>query len=127
EAMTEQITNTSLCSSGLQPQRPFDLAILNPPYFKINQKDQRARMVKDIAQGRTNMYTMFMSLAASSLRAGGRFVSITPRSFSSGAYFKHFRHQFFSTIIPELIHIFDSRRSAFEDANVLQENIILTG
>src|SRR6266566_174118 len=127
EVMAEQVIHQSLWSDSPQPSHPFDLAILNPPYFKVNQKDGRAKLVKNIAQGRTNMYTMFMSLAASSLRAGGRFISITPRSFTSGAYFKHFRHQFFSTIIPELIHIFDSRRSAFEDANVLQENIILTG
>ncbi len=127
EAMAEQITQISLWSGGLQPQEPFDLAILNPPYFKVNQKDTRAKLVKDIAHGRTNMYTMFMSLAASSLRVGGRFVSITPRSFASGTYFQHFRHQFFGTITPELIHIFDSRRSAFEDANVLQENIIVAG
>jgi len=127
EAMAEQITQTSLWSNGLRPKQPFDLAILNPPYFKVNQKDTRARLVKDIAHGRTNMYTMFMSLAASSLRVGGHFVSITPRSFASGAYFRHFRQQFFSTITPELIHLFDSRRSAFEDAGVLQENIILAG
>lgn len=127
EAMAEQITQVSLWSNGLRPRQPFDLAILNPPYFKVNQKDTRARLLKDIAHGRTNMYTMFMSLAASSLRIGGRFVSITPRSFSSGTYFRHFRHQFFSAITPELIHIFDSRRSAFEDAGVLQENIILAG
>jgi adenine-specific DNA-methyltransferase len=127
EAMAGKITQMSLWSSGLRPQRPFDLVILNPPYFKVNQVDIRAKRVKDIAQGRTNMYTMFMSLAASSLRVGGRFVSITPRSFASGAYFRHFRKQFFEAISPELIHVFDSRRSAFEDANVLQENIILVG
>src|SRR6266699_2943277 len=127
EAMAEQMTRPSLLSSGRQPEHPFDLAILNPPYFKVNQKDTRARLVKDIAQGRTNMYTMFMSLAASSLRAGGRYVSITLRSFASGAYFSHFRRQFFATITPELIHLFDSRRAAFEDAQVLQENIILAG
>ncbi len=127
EAMAEQMTQASLWSSGLRPEHPFDLAILNPPYFKVNQKDTRARLVKDIAQGRTNMYTMFMSLAASSLRAGGRYVSITPRSFASGAYFSHFRRQFFNAITPELIHLFDSRRAAFEDAQVLQENIILAG
>ena len=127
EAMAEQISQTSLWSGGLQPQQPFDLVILNPPYFKVNQKDARARLVKDIAYGRTNVYTIFMSLAASSLRVGGHFVSITPRSFASGTYFQHFRRQFFSMITPELIHIFDSRRSAFEDANVLQENVILAG
>ncbi|HYU73565.1 MAG TPA: hypothetical protein VEL31_12865, partial [Ktedonobacteraceae bacterium] len=41
--------------------------------------------------------------------------------------FSHFRRQFFATITPELIHLFDSRRAAFEDAQVLQENIILAG
>lgn len=127
EAMAEEITQISLWSNGPRPRQPFDLAILNPPYFKVNQTDIRAKLVKDIAHGRTNMYTMFMSLAASSLRAGGHFVSITPRSFTSGAYFRHFRQQFFGAITPELIHVFDSRRSAFEDANVLQENIILAG
>jgi len=127
EAMAEQMIQASLRSSGLRPGHPFDLAILNPPYFKVNQKDTRARLVKNIAEGRTNMYTMFMSLAASSLRVGGRYVSITPRSFASGAYFSHFRRQFFAAITPELIHLFDSRRAAFGDAQVLQENIILAG
>ncbi len=127
EAMAEQITQVSLWSNHLRPKQPFDLAILNPPYFKVNQQDTRAKLVKNIAHGRTNMYTMFMSLAASSLRVGGRYVSITPRSFASGAYFKHFRRQFFDTITLGLIHIFDSRRAAFEDAQVLQENIILAG
>src|SRR5581483_6185598 len=127
EAMAMQFTRHSLWSNNLQPEWPFDLAILNPPYFKVNQTDSRAKLVKDLAHGRTNMYTMFMSLAASSLRIGGRFISITPRSFASGTYFKQFRQQFFTIITPELIHVFDSRRSAFEDADVLQENIILAG
>ncbi len=127
EAMATQLTRHSLWSNNLQPEWPFDLAILNPPYFKVNQTDNRAKLVKDLAHGRTNMYTMFMSLAASSLRIGGRFISITPRSFASGTYFKRFRQHFFNVITPELIHLFESRRSAFEDADVLQENIILAG
>jgi adenine-specific DNA-methyltransferase len=127
EAMVAQFTSPSLWSNNPRPERPFDFAILNPPYFKVNQADKRAKIVKDIAFGRTNMYTMFMSLAASSLRIGGRFLSITPRSFASGAYFKQFRQQFFGMISPEHIHLFDSRRSTFEDADVLQENIIFAG
>src|SRR5450759_2369367 len=127
EAMAEKNTSLSLWSQDSHLKHSFDLVILNPPYFKVNQKDTRARLIKDIAHGRTNMYTIFMSLAASALRVGGRFVSITPRSFASGAYFRHFRQQFFSAITPELIHLFDSRQSAFEDAGVLQENIILAG
>ncbi|GAC1385127.1 MAG: hypothetical protein NVSMB33_14030 [Ktedonobacteraceae bacterium] len=98
EAMAEQIAPISLWSNDTSLQHPFDLVILNPPYFKVNQKDVRAQLVKDIAYGRTNMYTMFMSLAASSLRPEGRFISITPRSFASDAYFKHFRQQFFNIV-----------------------------
>ncbi len=127
EAMAERFQQASLWYQETQAEHLFDLTILNPPYFKVNQKDPRAERVKDIAYGRTNMYTMFMSLATSTLQAGGRFVSITPRSFASGAYFKQFRNQFFSAITPDLIHIFESRRSAFEEAEVLQENIILLG
>src|SRR5260370_35003771 len=70
---------------------------------------------------------MFRSRASCSLRAGGRYVSMAPRSFASGAYFSHFRRQFFAAITPELIHLFDSRRATFGDAQVLQENIILAG
>jgi adenine-specific DNA-methyltransferase len=127
EAMVTQLTRHSLWSSDPQPERPFDLTILNPPYFKVNQTDSRAKLVKDVAHGRTNIYTMFMSLAASTLRISGHFISITPRSFASGTYFRQFRQQFFNIITPQLIHLFDSRRSTFEDADVLQENIILAG
>lgn len=128
EAMAEQINPpSSLWAQETLPRPSFDLAILNPPYFKVNQKDPRAELVKDIAEGRTNMYTIFMSLAAKTLHPGGHFISITPRSFASGAYFKQFRAQFFGTITPDLIHVFDSRRSTFEESEVLQENIILKG
>ena len=57
-AIAEQ--TISLWSDDTKPQHPFDLVILNPPYFKVNQKDMRAQLVKDIAHGCTNMYTMFM-------------------------------------------------------------------
>ena len=57
EAMSTQFTSPSLWSNNLRPERPFDLAILNPPYFKVNQADRRAKIVKDIAFGRTNKTT----------------------------------------------------------------------
>ncbi len=127
DASAEHVSQESLWSEKFQTAQTFDLTILNPPYFKVNQKDSRAKLIKDIAHGSTNMYTIFMSLAVTRLKTGGRFISITPRSFASGAYFKHFRRYFFHTITPEIIHVFDSRRSAFEEADVLQENIILVG
>lgn len=127
EALAQQNTSPSLWEEGVQRVNNCNLVILNPPYAKMNQQDKRVRMVKDNVEGSTNLYTVFMALAASTLQMSGRYVSITPRSFASGAYFKHFRHRFFDEIAPESIHVFDSRRSAFEDADVLQENIILVG
>ena len=52
-------------------------------------------------------------------------VSITPRSFTSGAYFQTFRSQFFREVALTRIHIFESRRDAFSRDKVLQENVIL--
>lgn len=126
-AMAEQSKAASLWSESSTKQSSFDLVILNPPYFKLNQQDERTKQLKDIAEGRTNIYTVFMSLAASILRPHGQFISITPRSFASGAYFKQFRRQFFHMISPEHIHLFDSRHSLFEEDDVLQENIIFVG
>lgn len=52
-------------------------------------------------------------------------VTITPRSFAAGDYFRRFRQALFSTVIPEAVHLFGSRRDAFRTDEVLQENVIL--
>jgi len=51
-------------------------------------------------------------------------VAITPRSFCNGPYFKKFRAAFLRTMSLKQIHIFESRKKAFGDDDVLQENII---
>jgi adenine-specific DNA-methyltransferase len=58
------------------------------------------------------------------LEAGGQMVAITPRSFCNGPYFKKFRVAFLRTMSLKRIHIFESRKKAFSDDDVLQENII---
>ena len=65
--------------------------------------------------------------SAALLRRNGKIVFITPRSFASGNYFRRFREVFFEAILPQRIHVFDSRRDAFKRDDVLQENIILWG
>ena len=52
-------------------------------------------------------------------------VAIVPRSFCNGPYFKPFREQFFSLMNLRHVHVFEKRDSAFEDDEVLQENIII--
>jgi adenine-specific DNA-methyltransferase len=54
----------------------------------------------------------------------GELSAITPRSFCNGTYFKDFRRQFFSSMVLEAAHVFVSRRKAFAEDSVLQENVI---
>jgi len=74
-----------------------------------------------------NLYAAFVALGADALRDGGQLVAITPRSFTNGPYFGHFRKYLLRTLSIDRIHIFDSRSTVFSDTGVLQENIIFSG
>ena len=105
----------------------FDAIIANPPYFKIPKSDRRAQVAAAVVHGQPNIYGLFMAVGAALLRSGGDFVFITPRSFTSGPYFRLFREKFFGSVRPEHVHMFESRRDTFNRDEVLQENIILKG
>ena len=100
----------------------FDAIIMNPPYFKTGADSAHALAMGDAFQGQTNIYMMFMAKAAELLRPNGEMVAITPRSYCNGLYFKHFRRWFFSRMALRHVHLFECRRSTFED--VLQESLI---
>lgn len=104
---------------------PFDVAISNPPYFKIPKSDARAKAAAAVVHGQPNIYALFMAASAALLSPGGQLLFITPRSFVSGAYFRLFREYFFLKMRPEWIHVFGSRRDAFQRDEVLQENVII--
>ncbi len=124
QAGTLSSSQLLLASSESQSDR-FDIAISNPPYFKIPKSDPRARAAASIVHGQPNIYALFMAISASLLKQGGQFCFITPRSYTAGAYFRLFRERFFEKMRPEAIHLFHSRRDTFKGDNVLQENIIL--
>lgn len=105
----------------------FDIVISNPPYFKISKEDKRAVIAKSIVYGQPNIYSVFLMAAAKLLKAEGELIFITPRSFSSGNYFRAFRDEFFKIIRLDNIHLFDSRRDAFNRDNILQETLIMKG
>ena len=100
----------------------YDAVIMNPPYFKTGADSAHALAMGDAFQGRTNIYMMFMAKAVELLRPNGEMVAITPRSYCNGLYFKHFRRWFFSRMALRHVHLFECRRSTFED--VLQESLI---
>jgi adenine-specific DNA-methyltransferase len=102
----------------------YDRIIANPPYFKLNHDDPRVKMVSGQLSGHTNIYTLFLALAAEKLRAGGKASFIIPRSFCSGAYFSTLRQSLVEKVRPLAIHLFESRQDTFKNDAVLQENLI---
>ena len=108
-------------------ERGFDLVIANPPYFKIGKADPRATAAAGVVHGQPNIYALFMAVSAALLRTRGDFIFLTPRSFTSGPYFRQFRTIFFDMIRPTAVHVFGSRRDTFSRDEVLQENVIVWG
>ena len=93
-------------------QSPFNAALLNPPYKKINSDSRTRRLLREAGIETSNLYTGFLTLAARMLCDGGELVSITPRSFCNGPYFRPFRREFLSLMSLERLHVFDSRSVA---------------
>lgn len=102
----------------------FDCAILNPPYRKINSDSDARQALRDVGIETTNLYTAFLWLVLKLLGPGGELIAITPRSFCNGPYFRPFREAFLSEAHISRVHVFESRKSAFREDEVLQENII---
>jgi adenine-specific DNA-methyltransferase len=108
-------------------QDSFTHVILNPPYKKINGDTRTRRMLNSAGMEVSNLYAAFVWLAVFLTRPGGEIVAITPRSFCNGPYFKRFRKALLGLIDLRSIHTFESRKEAFADDSVLQENVIFHG
>ena len=103
---------------------PVDIAILNPPYFKLNAKGKHARVMSELFSGQPNMYAAFLALSALRLKGKGRMIAITPRSFCNGLYFKGFRKFLERRVSFRQFHLFHSRSKTFDQESVLQETVI---
>ena len=117
----------SMLQGGLFYDRPrfYTHAILNPPYKKIASGSEHRRLLRTAGVETSNLYTAFLALALKLLAHGGEMVSITPRSFCNGPYFKPFRELFLSQMSLRRIHMFDARDKTFAEDQVLQENVIM--
>jgi len=118
-----------ILSDGLfqvDPQR-YTAAILNPPYKKIRSESEFRQLLRGIGIETSNLYTAFLALVVSLLEREGEFVSITPRSFCNGPYFKPFREHLLKAVDLRQIMVFEGRDDAFHEDEVLQENVIMHG
>lgn len=102
----------------------FTHVIINPPYKKINGQTATSRVLYSSGIEVANLYAAFVWLSLRLLEQEGQMVAITPRSFCNGPYFKKFRVALLSMMSIKRIHVFTSRKKAFGDDDVLQENVI---
>lgn len=102
----------------------FDFIISNPPYFKLNKSSAEAVKMSYVVHGQPNIYMLFMAKSIELLKDTGEMIFITPRSFTSGSYFKSFRRFFLDNANFEQIHIFNTRTKHFKSESILQETII---
>lgn len=107
------------------PLPGFTVAILNPPYRKINTDSEARLLLRRLSVETSNLYTGFLAAAVRLLQSGGELVAITPRSFCNGTYFRPFRRFFLEEMALRRLHVFETRDHAFQEDSVLQENIIL--
>ena len=103
----------------------FNTVVMNPPYKKLSSQTLVRDMLRLAGIETSNLYTAFLWLAIRLLQPEGELISITPRSFCNGPYFRPFREAFLQEMSFRRIHIFNSRSDPFSDDEVLQESIIM--
>ncbi|KAE9658206.1 hypothetical protein EJD88_06325 [Pseudomonas sp. PB105] len=102
----------------------YDLIITNPPFFKIKKDDERSIANNDVVHGQPNIYGLFMSKCADHLSPNGNACYLTPRSWTSGLYFKKLRVKIFSSLDLYAVHLFESRDAPFSKERIQQESMI---
>ena len=103
----------------------FTHIIMNPPYKKILSKSSAREFCRCFGLETVNLYSAFVGAAIAQLKDKGHLVAIIPRSFCNGLYYKPFREFILKNCLIKQIHLFESRKDAFKDESVLQENIII--
>lgn len=109
----------------LKVMQGFNCAILNPPYAKISSASRWRLALRSQGIETVNLYSAFVALALNQLVLGGELIAITPRSFCNGPYYRPFREHLLRLSSLERLYVFGSRKKAFKDDAVLQENVII--
>jgi adenine-specific DNA-methyltransferase len=105
----------------------YNLVVTNPPYRKLNSQSHHRALLRVAGIETSNLYAAFLALSTLLLEDRGELVAITPRSFCNGTYFRPFRELLLNKLAIQHVHVFESRKAAFKEDSVLQENIIFRG
>jgi len=105
----------------------YDIVICNPPYKKIRKDSEESQNMSAYVYGQPNLYGLFMCQAIRHLKDNGRFVFITPRSWTSGSYYKLVRKYIFDNLDITDLLLFENRNNVFDNEDVLQETLITVG
>ena len=103
----------------------YNYIIGNPPYLKVPKDAPEALHMNQVCYGAPNLYFLFWAMSIDNLEKDGELVYIVPRSWTSGAYFEHFRQYLFKNAALQAVHLFVSRNKVFSDESVLQETMIV--
>lgn len=116
----------SICGNLFVKTLPkYTHAILNPPYKKIKSNSLHRVILRQAGIETVNLYSAFVALSLYLLEEHGQLVAIIPRSFCNGPYYLPFRKFILERAALQHIHLFTSRKKAFKDDDVLQENVII--
>lgn len=105
----------------------YDILICNPPYKKIRKDAAESVCMREFVYGQPNLYTLFMCKAVNNLKTGGKFLFITPRSWTSGSYYKVARKFLLENLNLSDLLLFKDRDQVFDGEEVLQETLITVG
>lgn len=83
----------------------FDFVIGNPPYFEFSPPTEIKRKFRDIINGRTNIFSLFIYQGLRWLKDGGYLAYVVPPSMNNGAYFQKLRKFIVENANIEYLHI----------------------
>lgn len=104
----------------------YDIVICNPPYKKLRKDSPESRIMDSYVFGQPNLYALFMVKSINLLNDNGVFTFITPRSWTSGSYYKNIRKYLSDNLSFSSVLLFADRDRSFGNEEVLQETLVLS-
>jgi len=100
----------------------YDFVIGNPPYYEFSPSEEIKEKFKEIINGRTNIFSLFIYQGIKWLKNGGYLAYVVPPSMNNGAYFSKLRKFIVENANVEYLHILDNPK-LFN--NALQSTMLL--